>query len=435
MNNNNNRSNSKSKSKSKNKKTINYKKIAIVVAVFAVLAFVIIVGYIFSFLASFNDSAVDLSKKGVATQLNQGNLQQIKNNGKSCNILVMGVDVGTAGSTNPKDPKRTDTMILAHYNGTDKKVSLISIPRDTLIKINGKNQKINAAHAIGGVTYAVDAVQNLLGITIDYYGKINYAGFDKVIDAIGGVNVDILRKMDYDDPTQNLSIHFEKGTNVHLDGKKAEEYFRWRKNSDGSGLANGDLGRIENQHIFITKVMEKIKRPVTILEIPRILSAVKSYVETNMDATDIIKYGFRFGTLSKENLSMETVKGDLKTVDGVSYVVYNQAQNQKIISELNDGSALAVNKSKLKINILNGTKTSGLAKDYSTYLKAKGYTNIVTGNGSATSKTKVLVYNSTKDIKTELENDFNLDNIEFLTSSSQTYDVVVTLGEDYKSKK
>ena len=426
--------NNRSKSKSKSKKAINYKKIATVVVAFVVLTFVIIVGYIFFFLASFNNNAVDLSKKGVATQLNQGNLQQIKNNGKSCNILVMGVDIGTAGSTNPNDPKRTDTMILAHYNGTDKKVSLISIPRDTLIKINGKNQKINAAHAIGGVTYAVDAVQNLLGITIDYYGKINYAGFDKVIDAIGGVNVHILRKMDYDDPTQNLSIHFEKGTNVHLDGKKAEEYFRWRKNSDGSGLANGDLGRIENQHIFITKVMEKIKRPVTIFEIPRILSAVKSYVETNMDATDIIKYGFKFGTLSKGNLSMETVQGDLKTVNGVSYVVYNQAQNQKIISELNDGSALAVNKSKLKINILNGTKTSGLAKNYSAYLKAKGYTNIETGNGKDTIKTKVLVYNSTKDIKTELENDFNLDNIEFLTSSSQTYDVVVTLGEDYKSK-
>ena len=363
-------------SNNKSKKIVNYKKIAIVTTAFVVLTLVLILGYIFFFLASFNNSAVDLSKKGVATQLNQGNLEAIKSNGKSCNILVMGVDVGTPGSTSPNDPKRTDTMILAHYNATDKKVSLISIPRDTLIKINGKNQKINAAHAIGGVTYAVDAVQNLLGVKIDYYGKINYAGFDKVIDAIGGVNVDIKRKMDYDDPTQNLSIHFEKGTNVHLDGKKAEEYFRWRKNSDGSGLENGDLGRIENQHIFITKVMEKIKRPVTIFEIPRILSAVKSYVETNMDAMDIIKYGFRFGTLGKDNLSMETIQGDLKTVGGVSYVVYNQSLNEKIISELNDGSALAVNKSKLKINILNGTKTSGLAKDYSAFLKEKGYTNI-----------------------------------------------------------
>jgi len=416
----------------KRKKIVNYKRFAIVTISFVVILLALLLGYICFFLSSFNNNAVDLSKKGVATQLNQGNLEAIKSNGKSCNILVMGVDIGTPGSKSANDPKRTDTMILAHYNATDKKVSLVSIPRDTLISINGKNEKINAAHAIGGVTYAVDAVQNLLGVKIDYYGKINYAGFDQVIDAIGGVNVDIQRKMDYDDPTQNLSIHFEKGTNVHLDGKKAEEYFRWRKNSDGSGLANGDLGRIENQHIFITKVMEKIKSPTIIFKIPRILSAVKSYVETNMDAKDIIKYGYMFATLNKDKFSMDTIQGDLKTVDGVSYVVYNEAQNEKIISELNDGSTRTVNKSKLKIKIVNGTKTSGLASDYATYLQEKGYSKAVTGNGEATSKTKILVYNSTKDIKTELEKDFKIDNIEFLTSSTETYDVIVLLGEDHK---
>ncbi|MCB2292537.1 LCP family protein [Clostridium algoriphilum] len=416
----------------KRKKIVNYKRFITVIISFVVIVFALLLGYIYFFLASFNNSAVDLSKKGVATELNQGDLENIKSSGESCNILVMGVDVGTPGSTSANDPKRTDTMILAHYNATDKKVNLVSIPRDTLVSINGENQKINAAHAIGGVPYAVDAVQNLLGIKIDYYGKINYEGFDKVIDAIGGVNVDIKRKMDYEDPTQNLSIHFEKGTDVHLDGKKAEEFFRWRKNTDGSGFVNGDLGRIENQHMFITKVMEKIKRPTIIFKIPRILSAVKSYVETNMDAKEIIKYGYMFASLNKEKLSMATIQGDLKTVDGVSYVVYNEAQNETLISELNDGNTRTVNKSKLKIKIVNGTKTSGLASDYSTYLQEKGYNKAVTGNGEATSKTKILVYNSTKDIKTELEKDFKIDNIEFLTSSSQTYDVVVILGEDHE---
>ena len=168
-----------------------------------------------------------------------------------------------------------------------------------LIKINGKNQKINAAHAIGGVTYAVDAVEKLLGIRIDYYGKIDYEGFRKVIDAIGGVDMDITRTMDYDDPSQDLSIHFKKGTTVHLDGKKAEEFFRWRKNNDGAGLADGDLGRIENQHMFISKIMEKIKSPSIVIKIPSILSAIQNSVETNMDANDILKYGYIFATIDK----------------------------------------------------------------------------------------------------------------------------------------
>ena len=302
----------------------------------------------------------------------------------------MGVDVGTPGATNADDPKRTDTLILAHYNAEDKKINLISIPRDTLIEINGKNQKINAAHAIGGVKYAVAAVETLLDIQIDYYGKINYEGFDKVINAIGGIDMDITRQMDYEDPTQDLSIHFDKGTSVHLDGKKAEEFFRWRKNTDGSGFENGDLGRIENQHMFISKVMEKVKSPIILIKIPSILSAIKSSIETNMDANEILKYGYIFATIDDGNLSMDTIKGDLKDVKGISYVVYSDSQNEKIISELNNGDVQNVDKSKLKIKIINGTKTVGLASDYSTYLVENGYNKAVTGNGDAASKSKII---------------------------------------------
>ncbi len=416
----------------KKKKIVNYKRFAIVISTLVVTVLVLIFGYIYFYLNSFNNSALDLSKKGLASELNKNDIEKIKSDGKSCNILVMGVDVGTPGATNANDPKRTDTMIVAHYNANDKKVNLVSIPRDTLITINGKNQKINAAHAIGGVDYAVAAVQKLLGVQIDYYGKIDYKGFDKLIDAIGGVNIDITRKMDYDDPEQDLSIHFDKGTNVHLDGKKAEEFFRWRKNSDGSGFENGDLGRIENQHMFIAKVMKKVKSPITVIKIPSILSAIKSSVETNMDANDILKYGYIFATIGNDKLSMDTIKGDLKTVHGVSYVVYNEAQNEKIISKLEGSQVQNIDKSKLKIKVINGTKTPGLASDFSTYLVENGYNKAVTGNGEATSKTKILVYNGDKDMKNDLEKDFKIDNIEFLSSSDEKFDIIVFLGKDHK---
>jgi anionic cell wall polymer biosynthesis LytR-Cps2A-Psr (LCP) family protein len=71
--------------------------------------------------------------------------------------------------------------------------------------------------------------------------------------------MEISSNMNYDDDSQNLHIHFEKGETVHLDGEKAEEFFRWRKNNNGTGLAEGDLGRIENQHMFIEKVIDKLK--------------------------------------------------------------------------------------------------------------------------------------------------------------------------------
>ncbi|MBZ9688223.1 LCP family protein [Clostridium estertheticum] len=418
--------------KKKEKRTVNYKKMAVGTLIFVVVAFVLIFGALYLYLSSFNNGAVDLSKKGISSKLSKGEVEQIVKDGESCNILVMGVDVGTPGATNADDPKRTDTMIVAHYNAEDKKISLVSIPRDTLITIDGKNQKINAAHAIGGVTSAVDAVEKLLGIRIDYYGKINYEGFRKVIDAIGGVDMDITRTMNYDDPTQNLSIHFKKGTTVHLNGKKAEEFFRWRKNNDGTGFANGDLDRIENQHMFISKVMEKVKNPTIVIKIPSILSAIQSSVETNMDAKDIMKYGYIFATINKDQLSMYTVKGDLKTISGQSYLVYDDAKNKEIISKLNDNKVLDIDKSKLRIKIVNGTKKAGLASDFSTYLVSKGYNKAVTENGGTTSKTKIIVYNSNNDIKTTLIKDFKTDNIEFLSSEQENFDIIVMLGEDHE---
>ncbi|MEK6265627.1 MAG: LCP family protein, partial [Clostridium sp.] len=156
------------------KKIVNYKRFAlfIILSIVTVIALAIILFY--SYLSGFNNDAIDLTKKNSTGNIESNGAEQIVKDGKSCNILVLGVDIGDPNSKSANDPKRTDTMILAHYNAENKKVDLISIPRDILIKIDNINQKINAAHAIGGVELAVASVEELLGIQIDYYGKINY---------------------------------------------------------------------------------------------------------------------------------------------------------------------------------------------------------------------------------------------------------------------
>ena len=417
----------------KQKRIVNYKRFAIVTTTFVVIAFALIFMYFYFYLAKFNNNATDLANKDLSSNLSEEDLEKIKTSGESCNILVMGVDIGTPGAKNANDPKRTDTLILAHYNGESKKVDLVSIPRDILIKVNGKNQKINAAHAIGGVSYSVEAVESLLGINIDYYGKINYEGFRAVIDAIGGLDMEITRRMDYDDPSQDLSIHFKKGTTVHLNGKKAEEFFRWRQNNDGTGFENGDLGRIENQHMFISKIMDKVKSPSIVIKIPSILGAVQNNVETNMEANDILKYGYIFATIGNEQFSMDTIKGEAKYIGGVSYLVYDEAANAPVISKLNDDNIVqSIDKSALKIKVVNGTKKAGLASDFSTYISEKGYNKSVTENGEATSKTKILVYGDNKDIKTDLIRDFKINNIEFSSSNVENFDIIVLLGEDHE---
>jgi LCP family protein required for cell wall assembly len=414
------------------RKIVNYKRFALVIIISIVTVIALAIILFYSYLSGFNNDAIDLTKRNPTGNIESNGAEKIVKDGKSCNILVMGVDIGDPNSKSANDPKRTDTMILAHYNAEDKKVDLISIPRDILIKIDNRNQKINAAHVIGGVELAVASVEELLGIQIDYYGKINYEGFRSVIDAIGGVEMYIERTMDYDDASQNLSIKFEKGTTVQLDGKKAEEFFRWRQNNDGSGFANGDLDRIENQHIFITKVMEKLKSPMILIKIPSILAAVQKNAETNMSANDIIKYGYTFATMNGEDMSMDTIKGVPEYINNVSYLIYDEEANKEIIAKIGNGSVQSIDRSKLKIKVLNGTKKTGLAGDFSKYLKENGYIEVVTGNGDATSETVVMVNENNKDIVNNLKKDFKINNIEVSSSTQEEFDIIVLLGEDYE---
>lgn len=255
----------------------------------------------------------------------------VKDNGV-VNILITGVDAGDPKSKSKNDPKRTDTILLVNYNNGDKKINIISIPRDTLVNIKGKNHKINILSAIGGDRYLIEYIEKTLGITVNYFGKINYQGFREIVDVIGGVDMNIKNNMYYDDDSQNLHIHFTKGQKVHLDGKKAEEFFRWRKNNDGTGLALGDLGRIENQHEFINKVIEKFRSPEIIPKIPNIFETVNKYSYTNMNFQDIIKYGYKFIKVDRSNVNVITLQGDTKYINGISYFIYEKEKNLELLN-------------------------------------------------------------------------------------------------------
>ena len=165
---------------------------------------------------------------------------------KPVNILLLGMDIGDPNQEDNKDIKRTDTIMVVNYNPETDKITTVSVPRDTLIQNNGNSVKINSAFAIGGYSRIKTEVEGLLNVNINYIVKVDYDAFVDIIDAIGGVKMKIERNMIYDDEGQNLHINFKAGETVKLDGQKAQEFFRWRKNNDGSGFANGDLDRIQN---------------------------------------------------------------------------------------------------------------------------------------------------------------------------------------------
>jgi len=257
---------------------------------------------------------------------------------ESVNILLLGMDIGDPNQVDNESIKRTDTIMVINYNPTNKTLHVISIPRDTLISVNDRNAKINAAYAIGGYPKIKVEVENLLNLNINYIVKIDYNAFREIVDAIGGVEMKIERNMIYDDEGQNLHINFKAGETVTLDGKKAEEFFRWRKNNDGSGFANGDLDRIENQQKFISKVVDKCTSPLILFRAPKIISALGDNIETNMSSTNVLSYGLKFMNIKKENMTMTTAVGTAKNINGESYLVFDKNANKDIISSISSSS-------------------------------------------------------------------------------------------------
>lgn len=255
---------------------------------------------------------------------------------KPLNILILGLDVGDINNSNDNTIKRTDTIMLMHYDPEKAKADIVSIPRDTMFYYKGKKNKINAAYPIGGDALIKSTVEIMLDTHIDNIVKIDYRAFREIVDAIGGVKMYIERDMNYDDPSQNLSIHFKKGDTVLLDGKGAEEFFRWRKNNDGTGFIDGDMGRIENQHKLMKKIFQKCISPAIITKIDDILDVVKRNVETDMSFERMVSYGTTLIRLNNDSIIMHTLKGEPKYVDRLWFFIYEKEKNVDIINTLND---------------------------------------------------------------------------------------------------
>ena len=354
------------------------------------------------------------------------------------NILLLGMDIGDPKQVDNVSIKRTDTIMVLNYNPTNKKLNVVSIPRDTLININDRNAKINAAYAIGGYPKIKSEAEDLLNIKINYIAKIDYNAFREIVDALGGIEMKIERNMIYDDEGQNLHINFKAGETVTLDGKKAEEFFRWRKNNDGSGFANGDLDRIENQQKFISKVVDKCTSPLILFRMPKIMSALGDNIETNMSPTEILSYGLKFMNIKKENMTMVTAAGTPKTINGESFLIFDKNANKDIISSLSSSSVsknISVNTSKddIRIKILNATKINGLAVKAMEELNNAGYTKIDTGNTELSDKSIILANDSDK-LKT-IKQDLNIKNSDKKENKEEynDYDVIIILGKDFKT--
>jgi len=247
---------------------------------------------------------------GGATELTDGPL----------NVLVLGVD------TRPQSQKmgsRTDTIMLVQVVPKTGDVKLLSIPRDLLVEVEpGEKDRINAAYNYGGVDETIDALENYSGVTVDHYAVVDFEGFERVIDAMGGVRVDV--------GEGQFPERFRMGEGVQrLNGHKALIYARYR------GTLGADLDRMQRQRELVGALRSEALRWHTVKTLPQMMGIMDENVQTNLDLNGASTLGqvlIRRGRHAE--MTSQQLKGTPETLpDGEEVLIPDEDANEAILDE------------------------------------------------------------------------------------------------------
>lgn len=241
--------------------------------------------------------AVNADKSETAEELEAADTINRKSDDGVYNVLFLGRD-NAAGLC--------DVVILGTVNTNNGHISFMQIPRDTYFDYSDSTyKKINGAYnSLGSAAAVSNAVSSALGIKIDYYLCLGLDAVEKMVDAVGGIEVNVPADMDYDDPKQNLSIHLKAG-NQTLNGKSAVEFLRYR-----AGYVTGDLGRIDAQKLFLNAFATRIahiKNPITIYNVFKVIC---DNSESNLKLTDVISIAFKCMQLKTGRVFYMTAPGE-----------------------------------------------------------------------------------------------------------------------------
>lgn len=226
------------------------------------------------------------------------------------NLLFMGIKVlsldpeaGYQKRVNDFDGL-TDTMILARFDPTTDTVTAISLPRDTQVLIkNDPYSKLNEANSKGGPALAAETVATLMGgVPIDRYVRVNPMGVEALVDALGGITINVPKDLKYQDDSQHLYINLKAGVQK-LNGKQALHFLLFRQD----GL--GDIGRIQRQQIFMRAFQEQALTPQNITRLPQIFGVVKQYVDTNLTGEELLALASFAQKTSREKFQMILLPG------------------------------------------------------------------------------------------------------------------------------
>lgn len=344
---------------------------------------------------------------------------------ENINILILGI-----GGPGHDGPYLTDTMLVASINKKDNKVAMISIPRDLLVntykfgkqKINALNAYAEAEKPGSGTKFVRDITQELLRVPINYYVRVDFAGFEKIIDAVGGLDIDVPRT--FSDPlyprieneAQTTTVTFEKGMQ-HMDGKTALIYARSRHGNNDEG---SDFARSRRQQQIILAMKEKIVSGETLLspaKVGEVLKILKEHIDTNINVWETIQLAKTYkdlnltpGKISVNVLSCGPTGPLYATYYNSQYVLLPKKDDYSDLraiaadpfnTEIKQYMGSYKDAKNVSVMVLNGTEIAGLAAVEAVALEDLGYKVKDTGNAPTRDFEKTVIYNITPQDKKE----------------------------------
>ncbi|MBQ7528843.1 LCP family protein [bacterium] len=322
-----------------------------------------------------------------AFQAISGNSSECVFNGNErMNILCLGIDYNrdSKGMAYTKGA-RSDTMFVVSIDPEGKTLNIVSIPRDCYVYLGDEYgyDKINAAYMIGGIDLSRKVVSDFLGIPIHHYIIIKVSGASQLVDALGGLVLDVEKDMDYDDNWGNLHIHLRAGEQL-LRGEDAVGYARFRMD------AESDRGRIRRQQQIMGALMKRIKDPMVAFRLQGIVKVIKQNVDTDMSLVDMIDLAYLYKDFDRKSMKTGVIVGDDSDINGASCIIPYGPANERIVRELlKDPTRLT--RGDVTIEVLNGSSEEGLGGKVADFLTQEGFKVIRVGNADSLSDVTTIV--------------------------------------------
>lgn len=346
-------------------------------------------------------------------------------------ILVMGIDESwTDKDMMYTSQSRSDTMMAVSINLASKQIGVLSIPRDLWVYIPKAGYgKINEAYEDGGPERSELTVQKNLGTpAFDYYIVLKMDATKNIVDALGGLDVNVEKNMDYEDTWGHLSIHLRKGMH-HLNGEQAVGYVRFRHDPEG------DLGRMRRQRQVVQDLMRRVKEPSIILRLPELLQIVQQNVRTNIPNDKLIYLAEGLKDVAPGMVHTAQVPVNLGWTSGESVLYADDAGTQHLVHKfLVVGFGNEFDPSTVHVKVHNGSGRPGAASALADYLRQRGFTIVETGNAKSFNVRKTTVTGPDQKVLGEVTKQLPILSPTVAIGQVTGGDIDIVVGQDYHAQ-